>query len=176
VSKKDNEKKKDNPTATIYVGKPGSAERIKWDKFLDNCTIRNWNYSRKVRELCDAENQRLASLNGVEVKPIVDFEGLKAKRLQLKKVEDHLWKRLQVKLPNRRTAYETLCDFAGTDQRLKKRLLNVYDKMKTYTCNDSDPFNATDVENFVEYIEAVLERREIEAQLRDHRNRNNSNA
>lgn len=171
----ENKKRKGNPTATIYVGKPGSAERIKWDKFVDDCTIRNWNYSQKVRELCAAESQRLASLNGAEVKPTVDFKGLKARRLQLKKTEDHLWKQLQVNLPNRRTAYETLCDFAGTNQRLQKDVEKAYDKMKVYECNDSDPFNATDVENFVEYIEAVLERREIEAQLRDHRNRNNSN-
>lgn len=164
-------RKKDNPTATIYVGKPGTAERIKWDKFLDNCAIRHWNYSQKVRELCDAENQRLASLNGGEVKQRFDFERKKEERLKLKKTELQLIKLLSHRV-NGVQVYEIMCDFAGIDRGLTDELEKVLAKAIKYKCDGSKDFSATDWENFIEYIEVVLQRRKVEEELQKYRTQN----
>lgn len=110
---------------------------------------------------------------GGKMKPKFDLQSKKAGRLKLMKEEDSLYKLLRRTLPNKRSVYATLCDFADTNQALDKGPEEALAKMQVYICNGSEPFNDSNVEDFVEYIETVLKRRQIELEIKNHRRQQN---
>jgi hypothetical protein len=156
-------------TRTFYVGKPGSDGRAIYDLFEDHMLQRNKKISPAILELLDAENQRIADLGGANIKPRFDFQSAKEQRLKLKKTEFQLIKLLNCRLSNGQHCYEILCNFAGTNRALTIEPEKALAKIAAHKCSGQEPFTSSDVENFVEYLEVVLQRRKIEKELRDYR-------
>lgn len=165
--------KKDIASETLYVGKKGTRGRVIFDKFVDNCLLRGLKVSPSVLQLLDAENQRLAGLNGEEIKPKFDYVSKKEKRLKLKKTEFRLQKLLNFYLPNHRHCFEVLCNFAGTDRGFTEQPEKALQKAIAHRYDGSEPFGPSDLENFIEYLEIVLQRRKLEEELIKYRRQNN---
>jgi hypothetical protein len=127
--------------------------------------------SARIRKIM--EDDVKVNLGG-EVKPDFDYEDKKKVRIALKKREKELEKMLQSEYLERakRNAYEVLAGFAvslGTDGTLTKNIDKVLVQLHHYEVQDGDPFNGSTLETFIDYIEVVLERRAIEAELKEHR-------
>ena len=147
------------------------SELPQFDLFVQNCKKQDKKISPSIVALIIQENQRLS---GVSLTTSFNYEAKKAERVKWKKLEETLSKLLQNEmLPNHRTAFEEMFDFAvylGTDRTLEKNIEKVLEKLKAYDCKDSDFFNSSTLETFIEYLDAVLARRKIEVELRAYRN------
>jgi hypothetical protein len=134
------------------------------------CKMYGVSLSNRVRFLLERD---VAEHSGVNVKPDFDFEDKKSERIKLKKTEDVLCKMLECEnLANRKNAYDTMVALAvslGTDGTLTKNIDDVLVQLNQYEVGDRDPFNDSTRETFVEYLETVLKRRAIEAELKAHR-------
>jgi hypothetical protein len=125
--------------------------------------------SARIRKIMEDD----IKVNMGEVLPDFDFEDKKSERNRLKETEAKLFKMLESEnLPNRKNAYDTMKAFAmflGTDDKLVKNIDEVLVQIINYEIKDSDPFTASVRETFVQYLEAAVERRAIEAELEAHR-------
>lgn len=110
-----------------------------------------------------------AFYDGGELKEEFDIDSKTAIRDHLRNKENKRLKPLLVPLTQTRNVYEVLCGFAGVDLRLEKGLDKAIAKMAFYDCNGSEPFSRTNVEDFVEYLETVKKRKEIDAEIIAHR-------
>jgi hypothetical protein len=145
-------------------------ELTEWKTFQHNSAILGASANARIDEFIKKSN---AEFNGQEYKPEENFEVLKDERLKLKKRERDLFKLLLNPLHSGRTTYEFLCDFAGINTRMERDIIEkAYTKMLQYRVVDSDPFGSSDLENFIDYIETVMRRREIEAKIKSHRLQN----
>ena len=111
----------------------------------------------------------VAASGGKVVAKTVNYDSLKLERIRLMKFEDTLSKILNdIEVDRGLTAFRTMKNFAiklGTDRSLCINIDEVLKKLKSYEPTKNDRFNASDLESFVEYVEAVLARRKIEAAI-----------
>ena len=125
--------------------------------------------SDKFNEFMYAENLKAA---GKEA-PLFSYEDLTAERLKWLKVEDKLYNMLKEEFVSKdKTALSTLTQFAimqGTDRAFEKDIDSVLANLKVYRFKGNEPFNWTILENFIEYLEALLKKRSIEEQIRNYR-------
>jgi hypothetical protein len=161
--------KKDVPTETVYVGKRGTEGRAIWDKFADNCLVRGLKVSPSILQLLAAENKRISGLGEAEIQQVVSMESLKERRLQLKKIELRLFKLLAPDPKDTRAPLGILCNFFRINHELTKNFEDTFNKVLSYDYTGKEPFGASQLENFIEYMEAVRERRGIESKLRELR-------
>ncbi len=162
-------KSKDDKEPTLSANKKTTSiyiNPIEWKKFQT--------YMKNLKTTANAEVERFvkkrnAEYEGKEIIFEENLETLKAERLKLKKHAYDLQKFLIRMLPNRRSIYETLCAFSGTDRALKHNLDKALAKMEVYICDGSEPFMDTHVEDFVSYLETVKKIREIEADIKARR-------
>ena len=152
------------PAMTIYM--PQSLKKAE----QAICKKIGVSLSNRVRFLVERD---IAEHEGVNVQPEFDYEEKKSQRKKLKKLEDDYFKMLVSEvLPNRKTAFETLVGlavFLGSDATLTKDIDAVLVKLHHYDAQAGDPFSDSTLETFICYLEGVLERRAIEAELKAHR-------
>lgn len=138
--------------------------------FKDFCKSIGTTISERLR--LHMNNDLAASKDGT-IKPEFNYEEKKSQRKTLKKTENEYLKMLTSEiLPNRKTAYETLVGlavFLGSDATLTKNIEKVLVKLHKYDARTGDPFSDSTLETFIDYLEVVLERRAIEAELKAHR-------
>jgi hypothetical protein len=114
---------------------------------------------------------------GGKVQGTVNYERLKEQRLKWKRIGDTLYKILRDETtPDRyrglTPVYEVMLSFAktlGTDERLVLNINDVLEKLKRYEIKPNESFNDAMLESFIEYIEALLRRRQIEVEIRAFR-------
>jgi hypothetical protein len=138
--------------------------------FKDFCKSIGTTISERLR--LHMNNDLAASKDGT-IKPEFDFEGKKSERRRLKKTEAELEKMLRNEmLLNHKDAYDTmvaLAVFFGTDVTLTRNIEKVLVQLHHYEVGDKDPFGDSTLETFVDFLETVLKRRAIEAELKVHR-------
>jgi antitoxin component of RelBE/YafQ-DinJ toxin-antitoxin module len=127
--------------------------------------------SSRIRNLMEKD---IAEHSGIDLQPEFDYNEKKSQHIKLRKAEDTLYNRLtsEVLPTNHRPAYETLVSFAvslGTDDGLTRNIEDVLKQLHFYDIQPSDPFFASTLETFIQYLEVVLERRGVEAELKTHR-------
>lgn len=74
-------------------------------------------------------------------------------------------------LSNNKTAFDTMGAVAeqfGTDDLLVKNIDVVLDELRTYNCSGKEPFNDSHLVAFVLYVEALLNRRDVEADIKTY--------
>jgi hypothetical protein len=152
-----------NNTRTFYCAPD------KWKLFQAIAKSLNMNASEFLRKYID---EVIIKYRGGELKEEFDLETKKAERIKWKRTELNLVKLLEDELIGRQTAYEVMVRFAlgfGADLGLEKNLDKVLVKLQGYDLNGEEPFSGSTFETFIEYVEAVLARRKIEAELKQHR-------
>ena len=115
--------------------------------------------------------------SGGKVQGTVNYDRLKEQRLKWKRIGDSLEKILRDENTSDRyrgwtPVYEVMLSFAktlGTDDCLVLNINDVLKKLKHYTIKPDESFNDTMLESFVEYVEAILRRRQIEVEIRAFR-------
>jgi hypothetical protein len=105
-------------------------------------------------------------------KPKFDYDGKNKERLSAKTLEERQLKILTGEVcKNKQSAYDTLKSFAkslGTDDSLTKGIDKVLEKLKLYDCTGKEPFNDSTLMTFIMYLDAVLKRRAIDAEIKSH--------
>jgi hypothetical protein len=115
--------------------------------------------------------------SGGKVQGTVNYERLKEQRLKWKRIGDSLYKILSDENTVDRyrgvtPVYEVLLSFAktlGTDDCLVLNINDVLEKLKRYAIKPNESFNDAMLESFIEYVEALLRRRQIEVEIRAFR-------
>jgi hypothetical protein len=115
--------------------------------------------------------------SGGKVQGTVNYERLKEQRLKWKRIGDSLYKILRDETTVDRyrgltPVYEVMLSFAktlGTDDCLVLNIKDVLEKLKRYAIKPNESFNDTMLETFIEYVEALLKRRQIEVEIRAFR-------
>ena len=115
--------------------------------------------------------------SGGKVQGAVNYERLKEQRLKWKRIGDNLYKILSdEKTADRykflKPVYEVMLTFAktlGTDDCLVLNINDVLEKLKRYEIKPNESFNDSMLESFIEYVEALLRRRQIEVEIRAFR-------
>ena len=151
------------PTMTSYIPKALKERHQKW------CTLLGVSQSKRVRKLltedCDA-------IEGHKVVPVYDFDEAKDLRLKWKFTEDKMKKLLDAESIGKRSAYEVMGEFAhrlGPDVDFEKDIEAVKRKLIEYPFTGRELFSDSTLETFIEYVEAVIERRKVEAEIKLHR-------
>lgn len=128
------------------------------------------NRAETVREILEVKVHEA----GVKVQSPVNFDNLKEQRYKLLKKEEDLCKLLcDVQIRGkyggvRRPAYEILVEFAvtlGTNRELTLNINEVLEKLMCYETTPDDGFNDSLLESFVEFIEIVVKRQQVEAEI-----------
>ncbi len=154
------------PAMTTYV--PNSL-KLRHQKV---CKALGVSQSVRVRKLLEDD---CVAFEGGKIQKDFDFEEAKALRWQWRKQEIMRRESLQKELHARgKTSYDIMMLFAvslGTDNNLEKDAVLVLNKLKRYDLVGNESFNNSTLETFIEYFEAVIKRREIEAKIKEERQR-----
>lgn len=150
--------------ATFYVPIPLKEAHINLCKRLGYKS-----QSARIRELIEKD---LTEHEGKEVRLEFELEPHRALRDRYKKDEQRYELLLREELlPNRKSAYEAMIDFAkgfGTDDSLVENIDEVLKQLTVYDCSGSEPFNDSTLMTFIFYLQAVLKRREVEEKIKQH--------
>jgi hypothetical protein len=145
-----------------------------WNTFRFNAKQNDKSTSEQLVALITEFNAKYANA------PVtVNLTDLKDDRVKWLKTEQKLAKLLEDTIcEGNRSAYEVMLSLAidlGSDEFLEKGVEDVLAKLPTLKPSKDDLFTHSMLETFIEYIEAVLKRREIEAEIRKHRHQNGIN-
>lgn len=159
------EDERDKIITSVYV------DRIQWRKFQANCPIF---YHAKPNEVLDQiiKETNLRNEGKSSEVPTTNYEGLIDERIKLKKREVTLLKLMQREVEKGHPVYDSLLNVAerlGTDPYLVKNIDEVLGEIKQYDLTESDNFNRSDLETFIEYIETIIQRRRVEATITEFR-------
>jgi hypothetical protein len=181
--------KKDSPTRTFYVGRPGSSGRKVYDLFEDNMSKRNKKISPTILELLDAENQRLAGLNGVQVKQTFDYQRAQDELRKVHSLETRLMNDLRNETVNESCMQRDLDIWSGdtllkafiklshylmgSENKFREDLQGTIVKIVTFKPDNEmaksfkwlTPFRKT---LYINCLEAVIQRRKIAKQISDY--------
>jgi hypothetical protein len=146
---------------------------VEWKKFQYNSKVLGTSANARIDKFIKKSN---AEFEGKDYKPEVSLDSLKERRLKLMKQEANYFKLLTSETIENRTAYEVLCDFARIDTTMEVDIAKAYERCINHKWSRDDRFTSGQLETFIEYVEAVIERRDIEAKIREHRRRNRENS
>jgi predicted DNA-binding protein len=154
------------PAMTCYIPK---ALKERHQQLCKAIGIRS--QSERIRKLMEKD---LEDYEGKHLEVNFDFEAAKDLRLKWKRTEDQMKKILDNEsCAKGKSAYEYLCLFFNLDRNLEKDIDKVLARLHQFECSGQEPFNGSTVETFIEYLEAVVERRQIEVELKFHRRQSN---
>jgi hypothetical protein len=152
------------PAMTVYVP---TQLKIAHQQLCNQLGIRS--QSERIRILMESDLAQ-ASCNILEIK--FDMESAQNLRNKYKSAEERQIKILQTEiLSNRRSAYDEMVGFAmsfGTDAQLVKNIEEVTEKLKHYDCTGAEPFTDSCLMTFILYVEAVVARRKVDAEIKSH--------
>jgi hypothetical protein len=119
---------------------------------------------RKATEPLIADYQ-----NGVIPKIDFDLDGKYSERDKWKSLEDKMFKVLEnTKSATRLPTFKVLCQFVtqfGVDKQLTDGLDVALSKLWLYKYNGNEPFAESTLFDFIRYLEAVMNRRRVEAEI-----------
>jgi len=141
---------------------------LQWNLFKYNSKrLHGKSPNERLQNFILAENNQDEGKNPDPDK-IDSEEPLRMERLKILKLEDALFKTLSIPC-GRKTAFEALVDFAvrnfHTDRQLCVNIDKALEELKCYVPRADDPFSPSSLESFIEFLDYVLRRRKIEAQL-----------
>jgi hypothetical protein len=145
------------------------------------CSPEMWKQYQAVAESMDVPASALlrtdiqntiTKFNGGDLRPKFNLAEKERALLAFKNtIQKHFDVLKKDVLPNRKTAYETMVAVAkqfGTDDQLVKNIDEALDELRNYECSGKEPFNDSHLVAFVLYVEALLSRRAVEAEIKSH--------
>ena len=145
------------------------------------CAPETWKQYQAVAESMNVPASKLlrddiantiAKFNGGDLRPKFNLAEKERALLTFKNtIQKHFDVLKKDVLPNRKTAYETMVSVAkqfGTDDQLVKNIEAVLDELRNYNCSGKEAFNDSHLVAFVLYVEALLNRRAVEAEIKGH--------
>jgi ribosomal protein S13 len=133
------------------------------------CTHLGVNLSQRVRKLFEED---IAKFEGNELKEEFDLAEKEDERLKWSTREAKLKKILEDTPVNAKyPALKVLTDFAvrfGTDRTFSKDIDDVMVKLKAYRCSGAEAFDDGAVFSLIMYIDALVHRRTVEEEIRQH--------